>query len=175
PPITVTGRRKRDPGGYYLPFAFGGLHFLDTTPASVQVSEVEVDTRTGIVRATRSWTGIAVGKLHVPHLARTQVEGAIVQGVSYALYEDRRLDPGTGRTLSSDLETYRIAGLADVPEMEIHFDEAGFDGVLGGGIGLSELATVPVAASLGNALFHATGWRPRRLPLRPDLLTEVLA
>ena len=47
--------------------------------------------------------------------ARTQVEGAIVQGVSYALYEDRRLDATTGRTLSSDLETYRIAGLADVP------------------------------------------------------------
>ncbi len=175
PPITVTGRRRRDPGGYYLPFAIGGMHFFKSTPASVQLSEVEVDTRTGVVRATRSWTGINVGRIHVPPIARTQVEGAIVQGVSYALYEDRRLDPGSGRTLTSDLETYRIAGLGDVPEMEVHFDEEGFEGVLGGGIGLSELATVPVAASLGNALYHATGFRPKRLPLRPDLLTEVLA
>jgi xanthine dehydrogenase YagR molybdenum-binding subunit len=118
---------------------------------------------------------MAVGRIKVPQLARTQVEGAVVQGVSYALYEDRRLDPGTGRTLTSDLETYRIAGLGDAPEMEVHFDEQGFAGVLDHGIGLSEVATVAVAASLGNALYHATGRRPTRLPLRPDLLTEVRA
>jgi xanthine dehydrogenase YagR molybdenum-binding subunit len=175
PPITVTGRRQRDPGGYYLPFAAGGLRFPGETPASVQISEIEIDTRTGVVRARRSWTGMAVGRIKVPQLARTQVEGAVVQGVSYALYEDRRLDPGTGRTLTSDLETYRIAGLGDAPEMEVHFDEQGFAGVLDHGIGLSEVATVAVAASLGNALYHATGRRPTRLPLRPDLLSEVRA
>jgi xanthine dehydrogenase YagR molybdenum-binding subunit len=173
PPITVTGRRRRDPGGYYLPFAASGLRFFDETPAAAQVTEVELDTRTGIVRARRSWTGISAGRIKVPQMARTQVEGAVVQGVSYALYEERRLDPATGRTLTADLETYRIAGLADAPEMDVHFDEGGFEGVLGNGIGLSEAATVAVAASIGNALYHATGQRPTRLPLRPDSFLEV--
>jgi xanthine dehydrogenase YagR molybdenum-binding subunit len=175
PPITVTGRRRRDPGGYYLPFSAGGLRFPNETPASVHVTEVEVDTWTGVVRALRSWAGIAAGRIRTPLLARTQIEGAVVQGVSYALYEDRRLDPATGRALTHDLETYRIAGLGDAPEMEVHFDEEGFEGVLGEGVGISEVATVAVAASVGNAVFHALGWRPTRLPLHPSLLAEVRA
>ena len=45
--------------------------------------------------------------------------------LSYALLEDRRLDPDSGRLLSRNLEDYRIAGLGDAPEIDIHFDRFG--------------------------------------------------
>ncbi len=55
-----------------------------------------------------------------------------------------------------------------MPEIQIYFYEEGFDYVPGGAVGLAELTTLAVAASIGNAVAHATGWRPRALPLRPD-------
>jgi xanthine dehydrogenase YagR molybdenum-binding subunit len=44
--------------------------------------------------------------------------------------------------------------------------------VTGRGVGLGEIATVGVAASIGNAVYTATGWRPHDLPIRPDRLRE---
>ena len=175
PPITVIAKRKRDPGGYFVPITIEHSLLFDRLPGVVQLMEVEVDTRLGRVRATRSWTGMGVGKIHVPAMARTQVEGGVVQGVSAALYEERRQDPRTGRVLSAGLETYRIAGVGDVPEMAVHFDELPMEGIHGGGMGLSELATVAVTPSVANAVFHATGWRPLALPLRNDRVLAGVA
>lgn len=168
PKITVVGKRRRDPDGYFLPFSVGGLRIGKQQTGAVQVSEVEVDTRLGRVRVVETWIGIGVGKILVPPVARNQVEGGVVQGISYALYEERRLDPPTGRLLTAGLEDYRIAGIGDIPPIHVHFDEEGFDGVLGGGAGLAELATLPAAGSIANAVHHATGWRPTELPLRVD-------
>ncbi|MFT4978012.1 MAG: xanthine dehydrogenase YagR molybdenum-binding subunit [Myxococcota bacterium] len=168
PKLTVTGKRRRDPGGYFLPFAVGGLRIGKSLSGAVQVSEVEVDTRLGQVRVTESWIGIGVGKIMVPEMARSQVQGGVVQGISYALYEERRLDPMTGALLTAGLEDYRIAGLGDIPPIHVHFDEEGFEGIRGGGVGLAELATLPAAGSIANAIHHATGWRCRELPVRVD-------
>jgi len=62
-----------------------------------------------------------------------------------------------------------------VPEIEVHFDEGGFEHVRGGGVGLGELCTLGMAASIGNAVHNATGWRPYELPIRPDRLLRGLA
>ncbi|MGH3756481.1 molybdopterin-dependent oxidoreductase [Actinophytocola sp.] len=141
---------------------------------AVHVSEVEVDTLLGRVRVLRVFGGLAVGRLAAPELARSQAAGSIVQGVGYALYEQRRNDPHTGVVLSAGLEDYRIPGIGDTPEIELHFLEEGFEHVPGGGVGLGEISTLPVAASIGNAVFNATGWRPYELPIRPDRLLEGL-
>ena len=95
-----------------------------------------------------------------------QVMGAVIQNTSYSLYEDRRLDQKTGRLLTAGLEDYRLCGIGDTPEMEVHFDEEGFEYAQGHRIGLSELAGVAVSASIGNALFNATGVRFRDTPYR---------
>src|SRR6185437_11600657 len=105
-------------------------------PSSVQLVEVEVDTWLGHVKVLKVHTGIAVGKIVAPALARSQAAGAIIQGIGYALYEDRAVDPLTGHILSSGLEDYRIAGIADAPVIDVHFDEEGFDHVLGGSVGI---------------------------------------
>ncbi|MFI6577806.1 molybdopterin-dependent oxidoreductase [Nocardiopsis sp. NPDC050513] len=141
---------------------------------AVHVMEVEVDTLLGRVRPTRCWAGIAAGRVYSERLARNQCEGAVVQGVGYALFEERRDDPATGTVLTDNLEDYRIPGMGDVPETEVHFHEEGFEHVPGGGVGLGEVSTVGVAASVANAVFDATGWRPHDLPIRPDRLIEGL-
>jgi xanthine dehydrogenase YagR molybdenum-binding subunit len=137
---------------------------------AVHASEVEVDVLLGRVRALRVAGGLAAGRIVAPELARSQCYGGVIQGVGYALYEQRQVDARTGLVLTAGLEDYRIPGIGDVPEIEIHFDEEGFEHVPGGGVGLGELSTIGVAASLGSAVYNATGWRPHELPIRPDRL-----
>jgi xanthine dehydrogenase YagR molybdenum-binding subunit len=144
-------------------------------PGAVHVAEVEVDTRLGRTRVLRGHSGLAVGRIAAPLLARSQAEGSIIQGVGYALYEHRQVDPASGQVLTAGLEDYRIPGIADTPEIDIHFDEAGFEHVLGGGVGLGEIATLPVAAAIANAVHNATGARPYELPIRPDRLLASLS
>jgi xanthine dehydrogenase YagR molybdenum-binding subunit len=139
---------------------------------ALQVMEVEVDTRLGKIRVLRSHTGVSVGKIITPALARSQVQGAVVQGISYALFEERRLDPRSGVQLTGGLEDYRIAGAGDFGELHVHFDEDGYERVNGRSVGLAELATLAPAAAIGNAVYHATGWRPLELPLRPDRVLQ---
>ena len=95
------------------------------TPSAVQIAEVEVDTLLGRVRVLRFHSGLAVGRLAAPQLARSQAEGSIVQGIGYALYEGRQIDQTSGQILTTGLEDYRIPGIADTPDMDIHFDEFG--------------------------------------------------
>jgi xanthine dehydrogenase YagR molybdenum-binding subunit len=143
-------------------------------PSSVQVIEIEVDTWLGQVRVLSVHSGIAVGKIAAPELARSQAAGAVVQGIGYALYEGREVDPVTGCVLSAGLEDYRIPGIADTPVIDLHFDEGGFDHVLGGSVGIGEAATVPTSAAVANAICNATGLRPYEIPLRPDRLVAML-
>jgi len=175
PPIRVMGRRRKDPEGYFFPFVAMGYRIFRHTCATLQLTEVEVDTHTGVVRPLWTWSGAAIGRLHAPALAASQLSGGVIQGLSYALYEERRLDMNTGRTTTTHLDHYRLLGIGDAPEMELHFDEEGWEGVLGGGIGLSEACTIPVAASLANAVFHATGWSPTESPIRPDRVLRGIA
>ncbi len=143
-------------------------------PSSVQVVEVEVDTALGHVRVIGAHSGIAVGKLAAPALARSQAAGAIIQGLGYALYEGREVDARTGDVLTVSLDDYRMPGIADIPPIDLHFDEGGFDHVRGGSVGIGEAATVPTSAAIANAIHNAIGVRPHEIPIRPDRLLGLL-
>jgi xanthine dehydrogenase YagR molybdenum-binding subunit len=168
--VSASAKRGKDHRARLVPFTIRNMQVGRGFSGAVHVSEVECDLHTGKTRVLRVWGGIAVGKIVMADLARSQCEGAIIQGIGYALYEERRLDPHTGHVLTSNLEDYRIPQLGDTPEMHIHFHESGWEHVPGGGVGLGEVATIGVAASVGNAVFNATQWRPTALPIRPDRL-----
>jgi xanthine dehydrogenase YagR molybdenum-binding subunit len=142
---------------------------------AVAVAEVEVDTRLGRTRVLAVHNGIAAGRLAVPELAAAQVRGSIIQGIGYALYEQREMDPHTGLVLTAGLEDYRIPGIADVPDIDLHFDEDGFAHVISGGVGLGEVSTMPIAAAIANAVHDATGVRLYEIPIRPDRILAALA
>jgi xanthine dehydrogenase YagR molybdenum-binding subunit len=168
----AVGRRRRDRRGYALPLRLGGTAIGRGFSGAVHVTEVEVDTRLGKVRPTRVWAGVAAGHVYAERLARSQCEGGVVQGIGFALYEQRQVDPSTGIVLTGSLDDYLIPGIGDTPEIEVHFHTDGWEHVNGQGVGLGEVSTVGVAASVGNAVHAATGWRPRDLPIRPDRLLE---
>ncbi len=148
------------------------LVFGQGTASAGYVSEVAVDTWLGQISVLRVWGFLAAGKIHTPALARSQVYGGVIQGIGYALYEEKVMDSATGAVLTRGLEDYRLPGIGDVPEIIVDFLEDDFAYARGKGIGLSELATIPVAASVANAVFHATGWRPKAAPIRPDRLLQ---
>jgi xanthine dehydrogenase YagR molybdenum-binding subunit len=192
PDLAVSAKRPEDgkaPPGIRSPLrqaGFTGLVFgwmLRTfnnivagagVPSAVQVMEVEVDTWLGHVRVLNAHTGLAIGKLAAPALARSQAAGAVIQGIGYALYEARESDPLSGRVLSGNMEDYRIPGIADMPRFEVHFDDAGFDHVPGGSVGIGEVATVPTSPAIANAICNAIGVRLTEIPFRPDRLVAAL-
>ena len=93
------------------------------------------------------------------------MEGGIGQGVGYALYERMEINPRTRRTLSSDLLHYRIPQMDDMPQTYVDMVDS-YDpyGPLGAK-SVGELATVPVAPAIVNAVRHATGTEITSLPL----------
>jgi xanthine dehydrogenase YagR molybdenum-binding subunit len=173
--ITVVGRRKRDDKAMLLPFAIKDTKIGRVFPGVLNVTRIELDTRLGRVSVVEGWCGVGVGKIRSRKLAENQIRGSFVQNVGFALYEERRLDPDTGRLLTHNLDDYRIPGPGDIPPLEVFFEERGFEHVRGGGIGLGEIGGVAVIGSIGNAFHHATGKRPFRLPLNPRTVLEVLA
>jgi xanthine dehydrogenase YagR molybdenum-binding subunit len=153
---------------------FSNLAVGAGVPSSVQVVEVEVDTWLGYVKVLSVHSGIAVGKLAAPALARSQAAGSIIQGIGYALYEGREVDAAHGDILTAGLEDYRIPGIADTPDIDVHFDEAGFEHVLGGSVGIGEVATVPTSPAIANAIRNAVGVRAYEIPIRPGRLMAIL-
>lgn len=171
-PFSATDVRGLERGPLFgLRFSMAPNETMPTPGArfthSAIVTELEVDTRLGKIKPLNVWSGIAVGKIFVKELANSQMYSGVIQGLGYALYEQKQYDRKTGHTLSANLNDYRIPGIGDTPNIHIHYDEKGYEEIRGQGAGLAELATVGVAASVGNAVYHATGWRPLSTPITP--------
>lgn len=141
----------------------------------VQMAEVEVNTLTGVIKVIRIGAAQDCGRPVNPLLVESQIHGGIIQGLSYALFEERRLDPKTGRLLNGNLEQYKIAGAVDVPKIDVILLEElrGRSSTDVSGIG--EPATVPTAAAIANAVYNAIGVRIRELPLSPARVLAALA
>jgi len=140
---------------------------MDPRIFGVQFAEVVVDVETGVVRVEKVVAvhdcGLAVWKTGV----ESQIKGGVLQGISYALFEERVVDRRTGRFLNPNLESYKILGSKDVPEIvTVVLDVyAGKNNAHIRGIG--EPATIPTAAAVANAVSHALGVRMTELPITP--------
>ena len=125
------------------------------------VAQVEVSER---VKVLKVWACVDAGKVvHLDGL-RNQIEGGILQAISWSLHESVQWsDQGIG---SNDWENYPILSFLDVPELDIHVVDDPSNPSLGSG----EVVTGPCAGALGNAVAHALGIRARHLPLTPENL-----
>ena len=105
----------------------------------------------------------------------SQINGGVLQGISYALYEDRVLDRGRGLMLNANFEQYKILGAREVPAIDVVLLEEyrGRSSTDAGGIG--EPAIVPTAAAVANAVYNAIGVRVRELPMTPARVLAALA
>jgi xanthine dehydrogenase YagR molybdenum-binding subunit len=136
----------------------------------VQFAEVEVDTETGFVRVKKVLV-VQDGGLILNRLTcESQLNGGVIMGMGYALYEERVMDKNSGVMLNPNFETYKLTGLGDAPEIEIIL----FDMPERGVIGIGEPATIPTAAAIANAVANALGVRVNSLPITPQRVLAAL-
>jgi xanthine dehydrogenase YagR molybdenum-binding subunit len=143
--------------------------------AGVQFAEVEVDVETGNVRVIKV---VSVNDCGFPMNALTaesQVIGAMIQGVSWALLEHRILDRNVGTMVNPNLESYKVLMPADMFEAVPILTEIANAGNNTSAAGLGEPPIVPTLAAVANAVFNATGARVRSLPMTPDRVLAALA
>jgi xanthine dehydrogenase YagR molybdenum-binding subunit len=134
-------------------------------------AEVVVDPELFQVRVRRLVGAFAAGRIINPHLARSQLFGGMIWGVSFALHEAAEHDPRTGRSMNADLAGYHIPVNADVPSVEallVHEDDPYVNQL--GVKGVGEIGITGTVGAVANAIWHATGARARRFPIRIEHL-----
>jgi xanthine dehydrogenase YagR molybdenum-binding subunit len=141
--------------------------------AGVQVADVSVDTETGLVKINRYVAVQDCGLIINPRLATSQIYGAIIMGISTALYEERIMDDATGRMMNADLEFYKLAGIKDVGDIVVHLDIREVNDKRGV-IGLGEPPAIGICAAVGNAVANAIGVRVPRIPMTPMHVLNAL-
>ncbi len=160
----VTGRGSRGPNPADLAVNTFGC----------QVAEVSVDTATGRVTVDRIVAVHDVGRIINPMGARSQALGGIMQGIGFALSEERVVDPTTGTLLNPGLEDYKIPTMADTPQIDVEFVDDPDPALPLGVKGLGEPPIIPTPGAIGNAIAHATGVRMREAPYTPRRVLEAL-
>jgi xanthine dehydrogenase YagR molybdenum-binding subunit len=139
--------------------------------SGVQFAEVAVDVETGVTKVERVVCVQDCGLIIDPMTAESQVNGGIVMAINWALFEHRILDRNTGQMVNPNMEWYLLAGMSDIPKIEVVLMNQPERGV----IGLGEPPTISTAAAIANAVANATGVRIRSLPLTPDRILTALA
>ncbi|WP_105405270.1 xanthine dehydrogenase family protein molybdopterin-binding subunit [Neorhizobium sp. T7_12] len=130
-------------------------------------AEVTVDPDLGQVRVTRLVGAFAAGRVINPRLVRSQYYGGMIWGISFALHEEAIVDRRTGMIINADLAEYRIPVNADVPSIEAILIEEHDPYVNALGTkGVGEIGITGTVGAIANAIWHATGVRVRRFPIR---------
>jgi xanthine dehydrogenase YagR molybdenum-binding subunit len=139
-------------------------------------AEVKVDPDLGQIRVTRMVGAFAAGRVINPHLVRSQLFGGMIWGVSFALHEEAVMDHRSGRILNANFAEYHVPVNADVPSLDVltvdehdpHVNALGIKGV-------GEIGITGSAGAVANAVWHATGVRVRRFPIRiEELVTGAM-
>ncbi len=120
------------------------------------------------VRVEQVWAAVDVGAIVHRDGLLNQVEGGIVQALSWSLKEAVRWGPQGIVTASWD--DYPILNFDEVPQVSIELVDQPGEPSLGAG----EVAAGPIAGALGNAVAHALGVRARHLPFTADRLLDLI-
>lgn len=140
-----------------------------------QFAQVSVDAETGRVHVDRLVAVHESGRVINPLTIRSQVEGGIIQGLGFALSEERTEDERFGLVLSDNLESYRVPTVADVPEIHaemIDMPDPRANNL--GAKGVGEPPIIPTPAAIANAVADALGVRPPELPMSSARILDLL-
>ena len=175
------GKRTLDVDGFKFPPKFfnfvaplSPFAIAKDTPSSAQAVEIEVDKLLGTLRVLSVDVAIDSGTLASPITAHSQVTGGVIQGIAYALYEQRLFDQKNGRLLNANMEDYKIPGMADTPEIRVHFYDVPSPNNPVGTLGIGENCTVATCAAVANAFRAATGLSVTQTPMTPQWVLKRL-
>ena len=144
----------------------------DVTSFCAQIAEVEVDPETGKIQVNRIVTSHDVGTIFNPLGHQGQIDGAVIQGLGYALMEELQSEEGRISTLS--LGDVKIPAIADVPELITVLVEAADGNGPYQGKAIGENPISPVAPAIANAVFNAVGVRITDLPITAEKVVAAL-
>jgi xanthine dehydrogenase YagR molybdenum-binding subunit len=140
----------------------------------VQFAEVAVDTETGIVRVERVVAVQDCGRPMNPLLIESQVQGGVLMGLSYALFEERVMDRHTGLMVNPNLEQYKVAGSRETPAIDVVVLENYQGQSATDADGIAEPSNIATAPAIANAVYNAIGVRMRELPMTPARVLAAL-
>jgi xanthine dehydrogenase YagR molybdenum-binding subunit len=163
-PLTVEGNFVRGTRGTPLSSSQVG---------GVQMAHVEVDKETGVVRLKKLVAVQDMGLIISPEQAISQINGALIMGIAYALFEQRINDPETGAFVNCELKDYKLARLGDIGELVVELYEPESERARGV-IGLGEPPVIAPGAAISNAVANALGVRVPTLPLTPQRVLAAL-
>ncbi|SES31225.1 xanthine dehydrogenase family protein molybdopterin-binding subunit [Rhizobium sp. NFR03] len=156
--VAGTAKSNRDP-------AIASGHALYSHGAVF--AEVKIDPDLGQIRTTRLIGAFAAGRIINPRLVQSQYFGGMIWGISFALHEEAVTDKRTGRIMNADLAEYHVPVNADVPPLEailVPEDDAIVNPI--GVKGVGEIGITGTVGAIANAVWHATGKRVRKFPIR---------
>ena len=139
---------------------------------AAQVAEVEVDLNTGHVRLLDFTCAHDLGRTINPQAAEGQVEGALAQGIGYALTEEVVFSEG--RIANPSFLEYKLPTACDMVLPKVILIESNEPNGPFGAKGVAEPGLVPTAPAIANAIYHATGVRITSLPITPDKVLTAL-
>ncbi len=141
---------------------------------AVQFAEVSVDTETGFVKVEKIVTANSCGRpLNIAQI-ESQIEGAVIQGLSYALYENRVMDSATGHQMNANMHQYKLPFSMEIPEIETILIESYDAATSTDAVGIGEPPIIATAPAIANAVYNAIGVRINELPITPDKVLKAL-
>jgi xanthine dehydrogenase YagR molybdenum-binding subunit len=162
---TLVGEGSRAPNPREKRVNTFGAHFV----------EVLVNVETGQVRVRKVEAVHDVGRIINPMTATSQVYGGVIQGLGLGTMEERVVDGDTGLQLTSNLETYRLPTMMDIPAIEVSFlDRPDPEANSVGARGLGEPPIIPTPAAIANAVSDAIGVRVTDLPITPQRVLRAV-
>jgi CO/xanthine dehydrogenase Mo-binding subunit len=142
-------------------------------PFAAHFAEVEVDTLTGAVRVLRYVAAVDCGVAINPKLAEGQTEGAVLNGISYALTEEYLFN-ADGRMLNPNFLGYKIFSMSDKPALKTilvpSYEKTGPYGAKS----VSEISINGPMPAIGNAIYNAVGVRLRETPFTPERVWKAM-
>jgi xanthine dehydrogenase YagR molybdenum-binding subunit len=165
PTDEISARATRVPEYSKERLTYGGVDYV----------ELAVDTETGRIHVEKVFGAHDCGRPINPTGVISQINGGVLQGISYALFEQRIMDRNAGYMLNANLENYKILGAREVPEIEIVLIENYIAQSSTDAAGIGESAgIITLAAAIGNAFYNATGVRMRKIPMTPANVLAAL-
>lgn len=193
--LTLTGGTVRSASGKFRPIPFrSAAAKMNTDEVSAQakrvpdydpshydtyggvdIAELTVDTETGRIQVKRVLAVHDCGRPINPAQVISQINGGVIQGISYTLFEHRLLDPNYGLMVNANLDRYKIAGSYEAPQIEVQLTESYIGQSSTDASGIGEAAgIISAGAAIGNAVYNATGVRIRQLPMTPSVVLAAL-
>jgi len=142
-------------------------------PFLANFAEVAVSTQTGLVKVLHYVAAVDCGVAINPQLAKGQMEGALVNGIGYALSEEMLIS-SRGRVRNPSLFAYKIPGMLDVPKLDVILVESYEPTGPMGAKSVGEIGINGPIPTIANAIHDAVGVRLTRTPFTPERVLKAL-